>query len=190
MRQYGGCNNHVAAVVKDNRYRGFTWLRSGERVSAIATFHSTDPDRPASCERRHLASDQIEVAHTIKVVVVCHAGGAVTEAELGTEIDDYCAPAICRFAYEGLTSPPLIHRKRPGHFCPRRWARIVTLVRRSYIAECRKNPVAATSTTIPTIAIASRRSITNFRGPVSCLPGSRAPLQGRAERCRHCSREP
>src|SRR5262249_35839782 len=108
---------------------------------AITTLHRTNRDRPARRERRDLTADQIKVAHAIKILVSCHTGGAVAEAELGTEIDDYFAPAICRLALKCLASAPLIQWKRQSHFPPRRWiGRIMVLVRRGHAAKYRKAP--------------------------------------------------
>src|SRR5215831_18315134 len=102
----------------------------------MATAHATDPDWPASGKRRDLAADQIKIAHAIEVLVICHTSGAITEAELGTEIDVYFAAAFCGPALERPTSSPLIQGKRPSHFGPRGWAkRFVLLVQENRTAE-------------------------------------------------------
>src|SRR5882672_4233887 len=104
MRQQDRRNSHVATVIEDDRY--CTPPRrclSGECVYAIATVQSADPDRPARGERRDLAPGQIEVAHAIEVLVICHTSSAITEAELGTEIKLYFAAAIRGLALERLT---------------------------------------------------------------------------------------
>src|SRR5260370_20516696 len=103
-RQHDRRNNHVAAVIEDDRDRALPWRRrSGERVSTMATVHAADPDCQARGERRNLAADQIEVAHAIEVLVICHTRGAGAEAELGTAIDVCFAAAGCGLALERLT---------------------------------------------------------------------------------------
>src|SRR5258708_15751299 len=87
MRQHDRRNNHVAAVIEDDRDRALPWRRrSGERVSTMATVHAADPDWQARGERRNVAADQIEVAHAIEVLVIFHPRRAVSQTELRAEI--------------------------------------------------------------------------------------------------------
>jgi hypothetical protein len=51
-------------------------------------------DRPARAERRALAANKIDVADTLKFLVVRYTGRAIAEADLGPQVDCHSRPAI------------------------------------------------------------------------------------------------
>src|SRR6516164_6753822 len=121
VRQYDRRDDHVAAVVEHDRYRRLARpIASGERVSATATLHPGNRDRPAGAERRNLAADEIEVAHAIEVGVIGDAGRAIAGAELGAQIELDLAAAVGRLAGKRAARPPLIHGERPLRLHPAR----------------------------------------------------------------------
>src|SRR6516165_6511931 len=116
VRQYDRRDDHVAAVVEHDRYRRLARpIASGERVSATATLHPGNRDRPAGAERRNLAADEIEVAHAIEVGVIGDAGRAIAGAELGAKIELDLAAAVGRLAGgRASTASPVTSRAGPG----------------------------------------------------------------------------
>src|SRR6516162_1789954 len=86
---YYGCRgDHVASVIEDNRYCGLTQrVERGKSVGATPTLHPADCDWSAGAEGQNLGADQIEVAHAVKVFVICNTGCAIAGAELRTNVD-------------------------------------------------------------------------------------------------------
>src|SRR4029077_7865247 len=71
-------------------------------------------------EWQNLAANEIEVAHAIEVLVVCHTRCAIAETDLGAEIEADLAATVSRLAPERLASAPLVRRKGPLNFGPNR----------------------------------------------------------------------
>ena len=66
----------------------------GEGVGTAAALHRANRDRPAGAERRHLAANEVEIAHAIEVGVLRDAGRAIAGAKLGAQIEPDLAAAI------------------------------------------------------------------------------------------------
>src|SRR4029077_12812771 len=75
-------------------------------------------------EWQNLAANEIEVAHAIEVLVVCHTRCAIAETDLGAEIEADLATTVSRLAPKRLASAPLVRRKGPLNFGPNRAGRI------------------------------------------------------------------
>src|SRR5207342_2568240 len=99
VRQHGRGGDHVAAVVVDDRYHGLAGrIACRKRIGATASLHRPDRDRPAGSEWQNLAANEIEVAHAIEVLVVCHTRCAIAETDLGAEIEADLATTVSRLA--------------------------------------------------------------------------------------------
>ena len=94
-----------------------------ESVGAAAPLHPCNADRATGSQGRGCLADQPEVGHAIKLLVVCHSGRAVAEADLGSNIDVDLNATIGRCATKRFAFAPLVDRKRPLSLRPNGTAR-------------------------------------------------------------------
>src|SRR5947209_205920 len=75
-------------------------------------------DRLTRSRWDEIRRNQVEIRHSVDLLVVADAGCAIAEAELRADVDLNVAAAFGRGAFEGATGIPGIARKRPGYFAP------------------------------------------------------------------------
>src|SRR5215467_2970293 len=114
MRQQGCGYDHVATIVEGYGNCRLAWrIPTGEHVGTTPTFHPSNRDSVALADGRNFPTHKIEVAHSIKIGIVCDTSRAITRAELGTDVKLDLAAAIGRFACKCAAGPPLINREWP-----------------------------------------------------------------------------
>jgi len=72
----------------------------------------------ASAQRDGAALHEIEVAQSVKFVVISNAQRAAAETYLGANVQVYRRAAVRGFALKCLTLTPLVHRKWPFGLSP------------------------------------------------------------------------
>src|SRR5262245_3021537 len=103
----------IITVERNRECIGSRPTKASDYVRANASLHSGNFDLMTSGQRCGTALHKVEVAQSVKFVVVGNAWGAAAEAYLGTDVQVYRRPTVRRFALKCLALPPLVHRKRP-----------------------------------------------------------------------------
>jgi len=77
-------------------------------------------NRPAGTDCGRFAADEIDIADPVELLVVGHAGRAITETDLRPQIQIDLARAIAGLALKRPAESPLVERERPFDLGPDR----------------------------------------------------------------------
>src|SRR5207342_2536562 len=105
-------------------------IRHRNLIGPAAPVHPADGNRPPVAQTLELGAEQFEVAHTVKLRIVRHAGRAIAEPELGAQVERDVGAALGGGTTECAPDAPLVDRERPLDLAPggaRRFRRGCTL---------------------------------------------------------------